>query len=99
MEVEEVIEVYVCPACGNYYGASGMGNLAEMANIAPVGHKQAGGIVSYRDQCPHCDAPKVRRQRRYARLVPDEEVGEIRKQVIRERRTGPFDAVIGLTRG
>jgi 3-hydroxy-3-methylglutaryl CoA synthase len=34
-----IIEVYVCPTCGNYYGASSAGNLAQKVASADKGKK------------------------------------------------------------
>lgn len=70
---EPVIRVYVCPTegCGNYYGSSSMGHLEAEANIGTTGSDSPGEVVSYRNECPACGAP---RKLRYARLVPEDEV-------------------------
>ncbi len=71
----EYIVVYVC-SCGNYYGSSSMGSLENAPNIAPVGTPDAGKIRSFRSTCPSCGGQRVKR---YAHLVPEEEVAEAKR--------------------
>ncbi len=75
---EPVIEVYVCPTegCGNYYGSSSMGRLEDAVNLGAIGSDYAGQATSRRDRCPTCGAARVRR---YARLVPADEVAAARR--------------------
>jgi hypothetical protein len=49
-----IIEVYVCPTCGNYYGASSAGNLAQKVASADKGKK-----LLPRDRCPGCEDTRV----------------------------------------
>jgi predicted RNA-binding Zn-ribbon protein involved in translation (DUF1610 family) len=62
----EVICIYICPKCGNYYGASGMGKLEDQAN-----RDLKNDITHYRDRCPDCGETRTRR---FARLIPEDEV-------------------------
>lgn len=78
---DTIIVVYVCEnfqKCGGYYGSSSMPPLEKEAVIAPVTAKDAGQIRHMRSQCPICGGNRIRR---YARLVPQEEVSEAERKI------------------
>lgn len=84
---DEIVIVYVCPICKNYYGSSSMGDLAASEVIAPPEARDAGQIRGHRSDCPVC---KIPRKKRYARLVPAEEQalieGHVHKRVKAETK-------------
>jgi hypothetical protein len=49
-----IVEVFVCPTCGNYYGASSAGNLAQKVSTA-----NRGKLLIPRDRCPDCSDTRV----------------------------------------
>lgn len=48
------IQVWVCPKCGNYYGASSAGNLAEIDRPVSRQNGQRPGSRGKRSACPIC---------------------------------------------
>lgn len=79
--VIETLVVYVCPnpQCSNYYGSSSMGRLEKQWNRALKGEK-----THKRSQCPNCKSERIRR---YARLIPTEEVSDALKAAQSTRKT------------
>lgn len=49
-----IVEVFICPTCGNYYGASSAGNLAQK-----VASAERGKVLIPRDKCPDCQDTRV----------------------------------------
>jgi DNA-directed RNA polymerase subunit RPC12/RpoP len=79
---EPVIRVYYCGKCGSYFGSSSMGNLENQTNethIGPLENRNRGS----RSRCPYCG---TNRTERYARLIPVEDVAEVKKEVLKEMR-------------
>ena len=62
----EIVIVYVCPNCENYYGASDMGDLVNTWNTNLKRER-----THNRARCPNCHA---QRERRYARLITQDEI-------------------------
>ena len=71
----KIVALYVCPACGSYYGSSNMGILESQENTSSIGPIEDRGR-GFRDECPDCKSKgkTVKRIKRYARLIPIEEV-------------------------
>jgi hypothetical protein len=66
--IAKVVSLYVCPSpeCGNYYGASSMGDLSaaenrrsSLQNLAEEDPSNWGAVKSHRDECPDCRARDV----------------------------------------
>lgn len=53
--MDHIIVVWICPQCGNYYGASSAEDLDQMMN-----YDKKGSVVSVRTQCPNCHSARVR---------------------------------------
>jgi rubrerythrin len=47
------VTVWVCPRCGNYYGATSAGNLHKFWN-----RDMKGFPTHRRSQCPNCKIPR-----------------------------------------
>ena len=78
--INDIIAIYICPKCGNYYGTSSMGKLEEIPNT-----NLKNEITSYRNQCPNCKTPRVRM---YARLINQDEAEDALRRVRQEADSG-----------
>jgi len=78
----DLIVVYVCPnpKCDNYYGTSNMGHLDQMWS-----HNLKHEPTHARSRCPDC---YCQRERRYARLISQDEARDALRRVRPEATSG-----------
>lgn len=78
-----VVVIWVCPNCGNYVGSTMMSGVNLNDQMA---HDIFGKETHPRSQCPNCKSTRIKR---FARLIPQDEVDEALKRVQREVAARP----------